>query len=75
MRVRAVVPRDSAWFSFYDGKRLVPLREQPMYEEDWLGLKELDQSGRLVFAEAPGAHMHFSFPWFQQEIVDKYLNV
>ena len=25
------------------------------------------------YLEAPGAHMHFSFPWFQQEVVDKYL--
>lgn len=28
-----VVPRDSAWFSFFDGTALVSLKDQPMYKE------------------------------------------
>ena len=27
-----VVPRDSAWFSFFDGQKLVALRDQPIYQ-------------------------------------------
>ncbi len=27
-----VVPRDSAWFSFFDGTQLVPLQDQPIYQ-------------------------------------------
>eukprot|EP00198_Chlamydomonas_reinhardtii_P009607 XP_001698944.1 predicted protein [Chlamydomonas reinhardtii] len=68
-----VVPRDSAWFSFFDGERLVPLQEQPLYTEDWIGLKRLDQAGRLVFEEAPGQHMQFSLDWFGSNVVDRYL--
>jgi palmitoyl-protein thioesterase len=68
----AVVPRDSSWFSWFNGTHLVPLVEQPLYLEDWLGLKELDDSGRLVFAEVEGEHMQFSFDWFEAEIIDKY---
>lgn len=34
-----MVPRDSAWFSFFDGSQVVPLRQQAMYAEDWIGLK------------------------------------
>lgn len=41
--------------------------------EDWIGLRTLDESNRLVFAEAPGAHMHFTMDWFEEHIVDKYL--
>ncbi|GAX86156.1 hypothetical protein CEUSTIGMA_g13569.t1 [Chlamydomonas eustigma] len=70
---KMVVPRDSSWFSWFNGTQLVPLAEQPLYKEDWLGLKELDDSGRLVFAELEGEHMQFSFEWFQAEIIDKYL--
>jgi palmitoyl-protein thioesterase len=69
---KMVVPRDSSWFSWFNGTHLVPLVEQPLYLEDWLGLKELDDSGRLVFAEVEGEHMQFSFDWFEAEIIDKY---
>jgi palmitoyl-protein thioesterase len=38
-----VVPRDSAWFSWQRGGELVPLQAQPLYTEDWLGLRALDE--------------------------------
>jgi hypothetical protein len=28
-----VVPRDSAWFSFFDGKDTVAIQDQPIYKE------------------------------------------
>ena len=35
-----VVPRDSEWFSVWDGNRnLVPIKEQDMYTQDFIGLK------------------------------------
>ncbi len=69
----AVVPRDSSWFSFYNGTDLLPLRQQPLYTEDWLGLRELEQSGRLVYADAPGQHMQFTFQWFEEHVINAYL--
>lgn len=30
---------------------------------DWIGLKKLDQAGKLSFREIPGGHMHFSLDW------------
>ncbi|KXZ55785.1 hypothetical protein GPECTOR_2g1335 [Gonium pectorale] len=68
-----VVPRDSAWFSFFDGSSLVPLRQQPLYTEDWIGLRSLDGAGRLVMDEVAGAHMQFSISWFRDNVVDRYL--
>lgn len=67
------MPRDSSWFSFFNGTTLVPLRDQPIYKEDWIGLQELDTTGRLEFVEAPGAHMRFSLTWFEDNVIDKYL--
>ncbi|EFJ40725.1 hypothetical protein VOLCADRAFT_84379 [Volvox carteri f. nagariensis] len=68
-----VVPRDSAWFSFFDGQRLVPLYDQPLYKEDWIGLRSLDERGQLVLEEAPGAHMQFTLQWFADNVIRKYL--
>lgn len=32
-------------------------------QEDWIGLRELDEGGRLERKEAPGPHMHFTLDW------------
>jgi hypothetical protein len=32
-------------------------------QEDWIGLKDLDERGRIEFKEVPGGHMHFSLDW------------
>jgi palmitoyl-protein thioesterase len=77
-RDQTVVPRDSAWFSDVrpdgdGGWEAVPLRESPLYREDWLGLARLDAAGRLVFEEAPGAHMQFSVDWFVDRVVKRHL--
>ena len=72
-----VEPRDSAWFSTYEPGNppgpLVPLREQAMYAEDWLGLRALDESGRLVLADCPGQHMWFTDAWLKENVLDKYM--
>lgn len=68
-----VVPRDSAWFSFFNGTDLIPLKDQPLYQQDWIGLRQLDEAGKLLLEEAPGEHMQFTLKWFDQEVVRKYL--
>jgi palmitoyl-protein thioesterase len=70
-----VVPKESAHFGFYNGSRLLALREQPMYTEDWLGLRALDEGGRLLLLHAPGPHMQFSLAWFTQEVLLPFLAV
>lgn len=71
----AVVPKESAHFGFFNGSRLLALREQPLYSEDWLGLRALDEAGRLLLLHAPGPHMQFSLDWFRQEVLLPYLAV
>ncbi|XWX01152.1 hypothetical protein V2A60_009177 [Cordyceps javanica] len=53
-----VHPRESSWFGEVtaDGES-VPLRERRMYKEDWLGLRELDERGGLVFRSITADHM------------------
>lgn len=71
-----VVPRASSWFEFYapgSTSQILPLEESAIYKEDWIGLKRLDESGRLVRLAIDGDHLRFSSSWLLSEIVDKYL--
>lgn len=70
-----VVPKESAHFGFFDGEKLISLVESKLYIEDRLGLRQLDESGRLVLAHAPGFHMQFSLDWFFINVVKQYLLV
>ncbi|GAA51831.1 palmitoyl-protein thioesterase [Clonorchis sinensis] len=50
IRVRCYVE----WFGYFDDMSLDKfhgLKETEMYKKDWLGLKRLDESGRLHFLE------------------------
>ena len=75
-----VVPRDSAWFSELRRGRVVPLRQTPLFaggggegRGDPLGLRALDEAGRLELRTAPGSHMRFSVDWFVREVVRPFL--
>ncbi|RWS02897.1 palmitoyl-protein thioesterase 1-like protein [Dinothrombium tinctorium] len=49
------------------------LQDTTLYTEDWLGLKELDESNRLKMYTVPGNHLHITMDWFDSEIINKYL--
>ena len=34
------------------------LRDQPIYQDDWIGLRKLDEQGSLHFLVAEGEHVH-----------------
>ena len=68
-------PRESGHFEFYSpgqDKEIVPLKESPMYQEDWIGLKTLDEAGKLTLLSIPGDHMQVSLDWLVNEIIRKY---
>lgn len=54
-----VHPKESAWFAEVNGTsgKVTPVDERAIYKEDWLGLKELGDKGKLDFLVAPGQHM------------------
>ncbi|GAB1201996.1 hypothetical protein APSETT445_000595 [Aspergillus pseudonomiae] len=57
-----VHPKESAWFGELDEETgdVVGVRERDIYREDWIGLKKLDEEGRLIFRSVPGKHMQLS---------------
>ena len=42
-------------------------------QEDWIGLKQLDQSGRVTLEECPGQHMHVTLDWFATHVIQAHL--
>ena len=42
---------------------IVPMRSQPIYLEDWIGLRELDERGAIIFEECEGEHMRLGKCW------------
>ncbi|EGC33438.1 hypothetical protein DICPUDRAFT_154535 [Dictyostelium purpureum] len=78
---KTIVPKESGWFGFYaDGNtdNIVPLQQQDQYTQDWLGLRTLDESGRLHFFTTDCTHKdhpiedyckiyftNYTLPWLQ----------
>lgn len=71
-----VQPRESEWFGFYkpgQTAELYTLQQSSLYLEDKLGLKTMDQEGRLQFLSLPSDHLQFTDEWFLDVIIAKYL--
>jgi palmitoyl-protein thioesterase len=78
---KTVVPKESAWFSSYapveesqvsSTPSLIPMKQQPLYSEDWIGLKQLDQAGRVKLVACEGEHMQIARNCWEP-IVKQYL--
>ncbi|EXJ70878.1 palmitoyl-protein thioesterase [Cladophialophora psammophila CBS 110553] len=56
---KTLIPKESAWFAEFNQTEnsVTPLRSRPIYKEDWIGLKKLDEKGGLRFVSLPGDHM------------------
>ncbi|XP_039780459.1 palmitoyl-protein thioesterase 1-like [Panicum virgatum] len=58
-----LIPRETAWFGYYpDGAfdPVLPPQKTKLYEEDWIGLKTLDEAGRVKFVSVAGGHLGIS---------------
>ncbi|KAL9551285.1 hypothetical protein MBANPS3_004332 [Mucor bainieri] len=69
-----IKPSYTAWFWLHDEDRqLVPLQNQTLYTEDWLGLRYLNDHGRLEFLVCPGQHMQISDDYLDKQVIQPYL--
>ena len=68
---RTVVPKESAWFGSYalptedsgkmrGDKTIIPMRLQPLYVDDLIGLRSLDERDRVFLETCEGEHMELS---------------
>ncbi|EGN99970.1 hypothetical protein SERLA73DRAFT_180317 [Serpula lacrymans var. lacrymans S7.3] len=52
-------------------RTMIPMQMQPLYIEDWIGLRTLDERGGLTFATCPGQHMQLTGCW--EDLVGKWI--
>merc|ERR1712110_356596 len=67
-----VVPAESSHFGFFapgQVEAVQSLKETQLYQEDFIGLKTLDEAGKLTFHMIPGGHMTFDYNWIAENIV------
>ena len=49
--------------SFKADRAIIPMRLQPLYLEDWIGLRQLDERGAIIFETCKGEHMQMGDCW------------
>ncbi|XP_058211936.1 uncharacterized protein LOC131324110 isoform X3 [Rhododendron vialii] len=60
---KVLVPKETSLFGYYpDGtwSTVLPAQETKLYTEDWIGLKTLDEAGKVKFINVSGGHLHIS---------------
>ncbi|WOL07603.1 hypothetical protein Cni_G16347 [Canna indica] len=58
-----LIPPETSWFGYYpDGSfsTVLPPQQTALYMEDWIGLKALDDSGRVKYISVEGNHLRIS---------------
>jgi palmitoyl-protein thioesterase len=51
---------------------IIPMREQPLYAEDWIGLRALDEAGKVRLEVCDEPHMHIP-PECWEDLVRTYV--
>jgi len=70
-----VDPKGSEWFSWFNsGGEIVNYTQTLLYQEDWIGLKTLDENGKLDFLQINGDHLQLVQESFDM-IINDYLSV
>lgn len=66
-----VDPQESEWFGYYaiDSKDLTTLNQTQLYQDDFIGLKGLYDSGKVQFVEIAAQHLQMSAAEIDEYIV------
>ncbi|KAA8522192.1 hypothetical protein F0562_012865 [Nyssa sinensis] len=58
-----LIPKETSWFGYYPDGAFEPVllpKQTKLYTEDWIGLKTLDDAGKVKFISVPGDHLGIS---------------
>ncbi|KAL6178402.1 hypothetical protein ACLB2K_049920 [Fragaria x ananassa] len=67
-----LVPRETSWFGYYqDGafNSIVGPQQTDLYTEDWIGLRTLDEAGRVKYVSVSGGHLGISKSDMKKHVV------
>jgi len=77
---RVVQPRESAWHTFWPWggpqkeSAVMNWRQTEGYQGDWLGLKTLDEQGKLEFNMYEGGHTAYNSSWWLSTVLPVFNN-
>ncbi|KAI4338786.1 hypothetical protein MLD38_023799 [Melastoma candidum] len=60
---KVLIPKETSLFGYYpDGTEdvVLPAQETKLYTEDWIGLKTLDEAGKVQYINVSGGHLDIS---------------
>ena len=71
-----IVPRESSWFEFYDydGKTIIPLEDSDFYINDYIGLRKLNEEGKVEFVEFDQEHVLYNMKEYKEHILSFFLD-
>ncbi|KAK8658221.1 hypothetical protein V6N13_036432 [Hibiscus sabdariffa] len=67
-----LIPKETSWFGFYpDGafKPVIRPQDTKLYTEDWIGLKALDDAGKVHYINVSGGHLGISNEDMKKHVV------
>ncbi|PON33621.1 Palmitoyl protein thioesterase [Trema orientale] len=71
-RDTVLIPKETSWFGYYpEGafKPVLPPQQTKLYTEDWIGLKTLDEAGRVKYINVSGGHLGISKSDMKKHVV------
>lgn len=71
-----LIPKETSWFGYYPDGAFTPVLEPQktkLYSEDWIGLKTLDEAGKVKYIQVAGNHLGISTDDMKKHVVP-YLN-
>jgi len=77
---KVVQPRESAWHTFWPWggpqkeEAVMDWRKTDSYKGDWLGLKTLDEQGKLDFNMYEGGHTAYNDTWWLSTVLPVFNN-
>lgn len=65
---KTICPINSSWFEFYDeeGNDIVPLEKSKFYIDDYIGIRKLNEEGKIQFVEFSGEHILYTEEEYQK---------
>ncbi|XP_018447533.2 uncharacterized protein LOC108819047 [Raphanus sativus] len=59
-----LIPKETSWFGYYTDEgfdTLLSTQQTKLYREDWIGLKALDDVGKVKFVSVSGDHLMIAY--------------
>lgn len=66
----SLIPSESSWFGYYNNEsKILTMEETELYQNDKLGLRQMNDEGKLIRIESPLEHLQLDESWFRENII------